>query len=147
MKPRAADDCTVNPHKSKNMVEILTSIVLQKPHFLLVKRPKAVISPKTPKDRNIMKSIREIRLGMGVFRNCPIPVGVPSMAKKILPIDWRSQRKPTKMILPPILSEFFFSRNIPSTLFKLNCYFPPEIFAFRNLTFHDWSFNPTNFYR
>lgn len=59
-KPIAAEDCIVNPHKSKAIVATLTSIVIQKPHFRPIKRPKAAINPKTPKDKNIMKSVREI---------------------------------------------------------------------------------------
>jgi len=46
MRPIAADDCIVNPHKSKDIVAILISIMLQKPHFLLVKRPKGGDKPK-----------------------------------------------------------------------------------------------------
>ena|GEM_PF-1773798 len=147
MKPIAADGCIVNPHKSKDMVAMLTSIVLQKPHFLLVKRLKAAISPKTPKDRNIMKSVREVRWEIGTSRNCPIPMGVPSTAKKILPMDWRIHRKPTKMIFLSILPEFFFSRNTPLTPLKMDRYIPPKISALRNLAFYNRPFNPPNFYR
>lgn len=60
MNPIAAEDCIVNPHKSKAIVAILTPIVLQKPHFRFVRRPIVAISPKTPKDKNMRKSIREV---------------------------------------------------------------------------------------
>ena len=87
MKPIAAVDCIVNPHMSKAIVATLTSIVLQKPHFLLVKRPKAAMSPKTPKNRNITKSTIEVASDIGASKNCPIPSGEPIAAKAILPTD------------------------------------------------------------
>ena len=87
MKPIAAVDCIANPHVSKAMVATLASIMLQKPHFLLVKRPKAAISPKTPNNKNITKSTIDVALDMGTPKNCPIPSGEPIAAKAILPAD------------------------------------------------------------
>jgi len=87
MNPMAAVACIVNPHMSKAMVAMLTSIMLQKPHFLLVKRPKAATNPKIPRERNIIKSTRDVVYEMGISKNCPIPAGVPTAAKQSLPMD------------------------------------------------------------
>jgi len=87
MKPMIAVNCIVSPHMSKAIVAILITIMFQKPHFLLVKRPKAAISPKTPKNRNITKSTIDVASDMGASKNCPIPAGVPTTAKATLPTD------------------------------------------------------------
>lgn len=81
-KPMAAVNCIVNPHMSKAMVAKLANIVLQKPHFRLVNKPETATSPKTPKNRNIPKSVTDVPYEMGASKNCPIPSGVPITAKQ-----------------------------------------------------------------
>jgi hypothetical protein len=75
---------------SKAMVATLTSIMLQKPHFLLVKRKKGGNEQKTPKNRNITKSTTDVASDMGASKNFPIPTGEPFAAKAILPTNLRT---------------------------------------------------------
>lgn len=85
IKAMAAVNCIVNIHMSKAMVAKLANIVLQKLYFRPVNKRKAATSPKTPRSRNIIKSVMGVAYEMGVSKNHPIPSGVPITAKQSLP--------------------------------------------------------------
>lgn len=85
IKPMAAVNCIVNPQTSKAIVATLSKNVLQKPPLHPANKLKAATSPKMPKSRNITKSVMDVSYEIGFFRNCPIPLGVPTAAKQSLP--------------------------------------------------------------